>query len=36
MKNSQLNRIGLFLDDGRVSGVSIFTKNLAEYFIFIK
>ena len=31
MKNTQTNRIGLFLDDGRVSGVSIFTKNLAEY-----
>ena len=24
-------KIGLFLDDSRISGISIYTKNLAEY-----
>ena len=32
MKNIINNKIGLFLDDSRISGVSIYTKNLALYF----
>lgn len=31
MKNNVNSKIGLFLDDSRISGVSIYTKNLALY-----
>jgi len=31
MKNNIQSKIGLFLDDSRISGVSIYTKNLANY-----
>ena len=31
MKNNTNSKIGLFLDDSRISGVSVYTKNLAIY-----
>jgi hypothetical protein len=31
MKKYKKNKIGLFLDDSRISGISIYTKYLAEY-----